>query len=252
MEHDELEEAVEWQYYTVSLDEVRSALESQFGVTLVRNSLRNLFVDLGVSPIVKLVSREKGRGRVGYYDPLVCWVAWVAHNCANTDRTELGRRLDDHRDTARRAVWGRLANTPKKRSAYNQAAWDWRVESTAYHLFISDLRHGPHPRDVHDLLAASRRAIYRTLDSNMCLESVLRVYVANYMERNAGVLVDPTKVNLCADERAPLYSGRIKTRDTLEVLDLFRVLKPGGPRMSEPSHLIFDEPDTLDFEEADS
>lgn len=250
MHDDELDEAFEWRESTWTLDQVRDELERRFDVVLVRTSLRNLFVDLGIKPLFKTVSRESGRGVVGYYDPLVCWVAWVACNCVNADRGELSARLEVHRDAARHAVWGRLANTPKKRRAYDQAAWDWRVESTAYHLFISDLRHGPHPRDVHDLLSASPRAIYDTLDSNRCLECVLRVYVANYVERNTSVPLEPTKVNILGDI-GPLFQGRIKTRDTLDVLDSFGVLRPGGPRITEPDHLYFDAPVSPDFEEVD-
>ncbi|PKQ16727.1 MAG: hypothetical protein CVT67_02855 [Actinobacteria bacterium HGW-Actinobacteria-7] len=245
--YDYMSEAYEWTHATVTLEKVRDELEAGFGIELARNSLRNLLVDLGIGPIVKLGSPDSGRGRVGYYDPLVCWVVYVAHRCQVATRAALGARIDDYRDIARKEVWGRLANTPKKRDRYDDAAWDWRVESTSYHLFISDAEFGPEPRALHDLLAPNPRLLYHTLDSNRCLESVLRVYVANYVTRSTGIETDPNQVNLLAGSLSPLFSGKIAGTDTLAVLEQFKVLRHGGSRLSEPDHFYFDHPDVHDY-----
>lgn len=248
--YDYMAEAYEWTRNTWTLEQVRDELEGGFGIPLARNSLRNLLVDIGIGPIAKLGSGDamKGPGRVGYYDPLVCWVVYVAHRCQVATRSTLGARIDDYRDVARKEVWGRLANTPKKRDRYDDAAWDWRVESTAYHLFISDVEFGPEPRALHDLLAPNPHLLYHTLDSNMCLESVLRVYVANYVSRSIGIETDPNQVNLLSGARPPLFNRTIVGTDTLAVLEQFKVLRHGGSRMSEPDHLYFDYPDIHDPE----
>lgn len=235
-------EALEWTRGTWTLDQIRAALEKDFGLVRERNSLRNLLVELGIEPAIKQGSRDSGRGRVSYYDRLVTLVAYVAY-MSDTDRSELRRRLDEHREVAAKAVWGRLADAPKKRDPYLHFAWDWRVDSTAFHLFISDTRHGLEPRRLHQALESCPRILYLTLDGSQYLESVLRGYVARYVREFSGVNADPNDVNLFAGTRRPVFGGRIESTETLEILEQFSLIKPDGRRLSAPNHVFFDEPD---------
>lgn len=236
-------EALEWTRETWSLDQVWQHLKSEFGLEVERNTLRNLFVDIGVGPVIKFGSRETGRGRIGYYDQLVCWVGYIAYRAPAAERPALAQRLDEHREAAKRAVWARLADKPKKRDEYTNLAWDWRVESTAYHLFISDVRHSLEPRVLHRLLTNRPQLLYRTLDSNLVLESVLRAYVSRYVREFSGLEVMPDAVNLFAGVREPLFGKSIGSADTIEILDRFGWIKPSGRKGSEPEHLYFDAPD---------
>lgn len=256
-------EALEWTRGTVTIDQVRDTLESHFDLKLKRESVRTMLADIGAVAPIKMGSPETGRGRVSFYDPLVCWLAYVAFKAsqrmadANMVAKEpvpemrssrdvrlnvLARVLDDYRDEARNAVWGELAATPKKRDEFANLAWDWRVESTAYHLFISDLEYGLDPREIADLLKRPR-LLYLTLDSNTCLESVLRVYVANCFSGISNTGINPNGVDLYGQNRKPLFDGRIRASDTLGVLDQFGVLRPGKSRGSWSSHSFFDQPD---------
>lgn len=235
-------EALEWTRGTWTLDQIRAALEKDFGLVRERNSLRNLLVELGIEPAIKQGARDSGRGRVGYYDRLVAPLSYVAY-MSDTDRGELRRRLDEHRERAAKAIWGRLADLPKKRDPYLQLAWDWRVDSTAFHLFIADTRHGLEPRRWHQLLAARQRILYMTLDGSQYFESVLRGYVARYVREFGGVDVDPNEVNLFAGTRRPVFGGQIESAEALEILEQFSLIKPDGRRLSEPNHVFFDEPD---------
>lgn len=260
---------LEWTNGTITIDQVRDKLETLFDLKLKRESVRSLLADIGAVAPAKMGSLQTGRGRISFYDPLVCWLAYVAFKAsqriadANMVAAEpvaemkssrdvrmnvLANVLDDYRDEARKAVWGRLAATPKKRNEYTQLEWDWRVESTAYHLFISDPVYGMDPRELHELLERRPHLLYLTLDSNCTLESVLRVYVANCFASTTGTKIDPNEVNLFGQAREPIYSGRINASDTLGVLDHFGWLRAGGRRLSEPEHVYFDQPDILDPE----
>lgn len=260
-EYDPHAEALEWTRATVTIDEVRDRLESDFDLVLKRESVRSLLADIGAVAPIKMGSPETGRGRVSYYDPLVCWLAYAAFKASQriADRNMVAAKpvpemkssrdvrlnvlagaLDDHRDAARKAVWGKLATAPKKRTEYNQLAWDWRVESVAYHLFISDLEYGLEPRELNRLLVRRPRLLNLTLDGNWHLENVLRVYVSRYMWEYARIAVNPKDVNLFGDVRKPISGRKIDALDTLSVLDQFDVLQVGGSRLSEPDHVDID------------
>lgn len=143
-----------------------------FGIRLEPRSLQNVLMQLGAGPGHIFISGG-GRGRTGHYDPLVCWVLATAKESA-WSRASLRDRLADARMRASEAVWREFQG--EQDSAHDAIGneWQWRVESTAYHLFISDPDHGLHPALVSQFLESGLDSL--TLDSPTCLRSTLSIY----------------------------------------------------------------------------
>lgn len=227
----------EWADGLWTMDEVTEALPS-FGVELRRNSVRNLFVELGIKPAFYFTSRETQRGRVGYYDPLVAWVVATVQYSPERGMTVLRGRVDAARGQAALAVWGEdLAAAPDLRDPYDDAVWGWRVESTAYHLFITDVRHGLEPRRIHAIVSAQPAVLSATMDSNSFFEAELRGYISRYVASSTGAVLDPSKINLLQDGRPPLFTRRIKSSSPIELLDSLGYLKPNGRNWPGPAHV---------------
>lgn len=222
-------EAVGWVHDAWTIEELREGLR-EFGVELTHSTLRSLLADLGIRPAIKMGSRASGRGVVGYHDPLVAWViAVVQHRGDASSMAELKARLDECRDAAEEAVWGDLAYRPRQRDEFTALAWGWRVESVACYLFMTDLRHGSDLRLLHEWLSTKPWLLEYTLDSNMCLEGVLRAYASRLISMTTHANVKPEDVNFFEGDKKPLYSKQFNGTDTLGFLERYRIQGwPGG------------------------
>lgn len=144
-----------------------------FGIRLAPRSLQNVLIQLGARPGHMFIS-DSGGGRVGRYDPLVAWVLATAQE-SHQSRASLRNRLADARTRASEAVWRAFGRDEESAPGRIGKEWKWRVESTAYHLFISDPNHGLHPRLVSQFVESGLDVL--TLDSPACLHSTLSIYV---------------------------------------------------------------------------
>lgn len=162
-----------WWPAMLTLEQTRELLESRFGVGRTTAALRNVLYDLGLKPW-KNVKRKTYRGVVGYYDPLVCWAVITAVE-SPVQRSTLHQRMADASRRASEAVWGDFPGGlgQVSESAINE--WDWRVQSTAVHLFVSDPRHGLHPWRLSELRSLGLTA--HTMDAPDCLDATFEIYL---------------------------------------------------------------------------
>jgi len=208
----------------------------EIGVDFALTGLRNLRMALGMKTLMKVTSRETGRGLVGYYDPLECLVIFtVQHRADGSTIKEIRERLDNWRDVAEKAVFGKLDYGPRGRGQSTKFAWGWLVESTAHYLFLSDLRHGLDLRTLQALVSSRPEVLTYTLDGDRCLEAVLRAYASRVIADTAHVVVKPEDINFFDDGRPPIYRGSFQSTDTLEILDSLGCLEPRmGPSLLPP------------------
>lgn len=158
----------------LTLPQLAELLSDKFGIERTPRALGKALAELGVRPTNVWRDQDTSNGRVGYYDPLVCWAVVVADRSI-VPRRVLRARFDEALVRASDAVWrdfgGKADSAP--REVRNE--WQWRCQATAVHLFVSDPRHGLSPRDVVEL--RHRKLHQHTLDSHECLADTLTIYM---------------------------------------------------------------------------
>lgn len=157
----------------LTLPDLSALLGSAFKIERTPRALAKSLGEMGIKPSNIWFHEDSFNGRVGYYDPLVCW-AILVDDRATEPRAVLRDRFANCLVRASDAVWqeygGDATSAPK--SVVNE--WQWRVQSTAIHLFVSDPRHGLSPLDVVKLRHAKLHR--HTLDSPTCLRDTLNLY----------------------------------------------------------------------------
>lgn len=163
-----------WWRDMVTLPELAALLEKRFEIDRTPRALGKALAELGVKPSDVWRDQKSGQGRVGYYDPIVCWAVLVATRSV-VPRKVLGDRFRQCLQRGSEAVWHDFAGSPDSAPGPIRNEWKWRCQSTAVHLFISDPRHGLSPLEVVELRHVQLHR--HTLDSSACLGNTLTIYM---------------------------------------------------------------------------
>jgi hypothetical protein len=184
----------------LALPDLSALLASSFGIPRTPRALGKSLAELGIRPSDIWLDKDSYAGRVGYYDPLVCWALLVDDRAAEP-RAVLRDRFAECLVRASDAVWRDYGGDPASAPTAVANEWQWRVQSTAVHLFISDPRHGLSPLDVVELRHAKLHR--HTLDSPTCLRDTLILYTkelrallaVNSYERAAQLISDAARTD---------------------------------------------------------
>jgi hypothetical protein len=211
----------------LDLAQLRELLATRFSLERTHRSLQSVLSDVGLAPSHIHFDRRTGHGRVGYYDPLVCWALLTALE-SQTARRVLRSRLKSAFRRASDAVWQEYPAGVGSAPGRVVNEWQWRCGSTAIHLFISDPRHGLHP---YRLMECRLRGLTEiTLDSPECLGATFSIYSEQLARLPLATAEEMQRLAVVRDD-----SERVRL--VLGSLDSFGVLRASDRRLGPGPHV---------------